>query len=257
MRMLQSMVMSKLPPDLKIPRNMSKPGRWLIRAESGYMRWLHEHRNWYIQLSTTVASSILKGLAELLQDPQGWQLFSTWASGTVPKDGDDLGELILDDDDWADYMRKAPGLSDQINNKLGDFAGGVRAKMAMEDRDALQGPVKIKFHAEVGGKYGGYLTGYQILHGTNEDVGGLSITGTYRAQRTRKSSSFSYVVTFENLEYVWNDIEDHQSQYALDIAFDDYFKMLSVMGWGVPEPQDYIVHIKWNPEAPVSVAVDL
>lgn len=260
---MHRMVMAKVPPDLKIPKGMSPAGSFLIMREAEYMRGLYalgtmsKYIRWYMNLSALLANRMLLGIAQFFQDPQGWQLFAAWASGSVPKEGDEMGELIISDDDWTEYMRKAPGLSDQIKRGLASYAAKVRERLASPAirpfGNTDQGNFEFAIHGEVAGDAGGYRTGYELLHGSNRTVGDLTLKGTYKAKRFETQSQNTYDVLFENLEYVWNDIIDHNARYAFDIIFQDYFRMLSVLGWGVSDPQDYIVRIRWSPGGPVRI----
>ena len=56
----------------------------------------------------------------------------------------------------------------------------------------------------------GYLTGYELLHGTNWKEGGLS----YKGKITKKGAScFS-----GSIDFVWNDIIDPNFLYGKDIV---------------------------------------
>ena len=262
-RMLQSMLMGTLPPELKIPEKAGFMYKGFLRAYKpvgALLRFMYGHTNAYFRLQAELWEAELTAFAEFVQDPQGWQLFSCWVFGLVPKGRDALGELVLDDEEWGNYMRKNQDLSDQINNELRSLAGRIAATGFGETRDAIQSNVTLKFHAEVGGPGGGFRTGYQILHGCNDTVGGLGVTGTSRAQRRwlpKPGPPYQrWEVTFDNLRYVWNDIEDHNTRYAPDIVFNDLFRMLANI-WGGVEPQDYIVRIKWTPQVPVSFTINI
>jgi hypothetical protein len=241
---------------LHLPKNTNAAGVALVVTEWVAMRKLYSADNFASRALASMWRAELTALAWLVADRQGWQLFSTWLYGSVPQKGKQLGELILDDEEWAQYMRKAPGLSDQINNELLKLAVRIASTLKGETSGKNQGKVTLKFHGEVGGASGGYTTGYSLLHGTNDTVGGLGITGKYRAQRTGSTASSPCQVTFENLEYIWNDVMDHNTKYAPDVVFNDLFRMLAIILDEI-DPGDYIVRIKWKPEAPVSLTADL
>lgn len=251
-------IATQKPPELTIPDNMPLLGQWLIMGESWYMRLLNSWKNPAIRVSALLASVALKKLAAFAQDPEGWELFSAWVDGKIPKKGNNPGELILNNEQWTSYMRAAPGLTDQIHKALTKYAKEICENLAKKDSTAAKGPFETCFHAEVAGVAGGFRTGYELLHGTNKPAGDLGITGNYQARIVPERSmppspSRCYDVAFEDLEFVWNDVVDHNKRYATDMVFNDYFRMLSVIGYGVPMPEDYVLRIIWEPDDAVFV----
>ena len=91
-------------------------------------------------------------------DDAGYVILSHWLSGS--------GEpLILTDGRWGDYMRENELLRRQLKNRLESDCMGRRSEGQFDDL----------FNAEI---ENGYNTGYEMLHGTNADVGGFEMSGT-------------------------------------------------------------------------------
>ncbi len=117
----------------------------------------------------------------------------------------------------------------------------------------VEGKVDLTFHAEVGGKYGGYWTGYNLLHGSNKEAGDFELSGKFKAVRATPPGT-GYTVTYEKLEFVFNDIADVNTRYASDVGFARMAaNMASCLG-GLP-PKDYILHVEWEAVAPIKIEV--
>ena len=248
--------LSGSPPRLHLPKGTTPAGLILIITEWVTMRTLAAFDNSSTRGLATIWQAELKALAWMVEDKQGWQLFSTWLHGQVPKQGSELGELILDDTEWSQYMRSSATLRNQINDALMKKAVQIVSTLKREKSDKRQSDFAMSFHAEIGGAAGGYTTGYSLLHGTNKGEGDFGISGKYSAQRMQPNPQSPYKVTFERLEYVWNDILDMNARYAPDITFTDLFKMLAIILKEVA-PQDYIARIKWRPNIPVTFTIDI
>jgi len=137
-------------------------------------------------------------------DDQGELLFDHWRNGKGK-------ELFLSDPKfWGDYMRAHAGLRDaieyEIANKIGTHAGAFKGVMSYD--------------------FGGwYRTGYELLGGSNADVGGLSYTGDL----TINGDELHY-----HVKMTWNDIMD---------PIDDWKDQLG--DWLFPGTP-YTVHISWT-----------
>jgi len=87
-------------------------------------------------------------------DKQAWEIFDLWFNGKAD-------DVTFENDDWADYMRADAGLTTQIHAHLLAHAESMRARI-----NRSEGPIKesfhLTFHAELGGTYGGYRTGYEV-----------------------------------------------------------------------------------------------
>ena len=118
------------------------------------------------------------------------------------------------------------------------------------------------FHGEVGrtsqtGKAisGGYLTGYQILHGSKKSgtLNDVQIEGKFTAQS--KGSETTYTVTFSDLQFTWNDIINVNRDYHMDKVLANYARWEKEYTGGGAHPKDYAVHIKWTAPEPVTIEV--
>jgi hypothetical protein len=237
---------------LSLPKNPTTAGALTVVFEWLTMRAAYLGRK-SLGIKSLPTDELLIYLPWLAQDPRGWELFSNWLFGLVPRQADNLGELILDNQEWTDYMRAAPGLSDQIEKNLSTYVDSIVSTVDLDSSGKAEGRITMKYRAEVGGTYGSYGTGYQLLHGVNYDVGGLGVTGKWSVVRSKPNNFlWAYDVKFEDLQYVWNDIEDHNSNYPLDICFNDMYGMFAAITDEV-DPVDYIVRIKWKAEAPISI----
>ena len=77
------------------------------------------------------------------------------------------------------------------------------------------------------------LKGYQLLHGTNKDVGDFQITGKIKRIEDK---------CFEgNITQQWNDIIDHNKKYWDDIILNAVMRFLFYLF-----PRDYVIKIQFN-----------
>ena len=204
---------------------------------------------------TAMGAKIIRKTAEYtLGDKQGRQLLELWVSGTAPD------EVTLDDDDWGEYMRKEPHLQEQIHKRLELDAYTFRDRLK-----ASSGRIEIdyetSFHGQVGEKegnvkYGGYFTGYQILHGSKktDTLKDVQIIG--KATVAWKGvSKTAYTVTYRNLQFIWNDIINVNPQYRMDRILANYSRWEKEFSSGGATPKDYTVHIKWNATEDVTINI--
>jgi hypothetical protein len=191
-------------------------------------------------------------------DKQGRYLLELWLSGSAPD------EVVLDSDDWGDYMRAEPDLQKQIYSRLLSDAYAKRAQLSESREGHIGGAYQASFHGEVGRKSftgkeisGGYLTGYQILHGSkkNETLKDVQIIGKFTAAWTGATGNPApYQVVFEDLQFVWDDIINVNPHYKADLLFANYAKSENRYT-SRPKPKDYVLHIKWKADKPVTINV--
>ena len=126
---------------------------------------------------------IRKTIGYAFGDKQGRELLALWLSGKA------ADEVTLDSEDWGDYMRAEPDLQKQIYKKLESDAYAMRERLN-QSSGRLEGAYECSFHGEVSKKSisgnqidGGYLTGYQILHGSKktDTLRDVEITGQFTA----------------------------------------------------------------------------
>ena len=136
-------------------------------------------------------------------DAQGKILFDRWRNGG--------GELSLDDPElWGNYMRAHASLRDAIEIEIAGKAGNKSG--------AFKGVMSYDFG-------GGYMTGCQMLGGSNSRVGGLAYSGYLSVN----GDELNY-----NVNLVWNDIMN-----PID-SRDDRFG-----AWVFPGTT-YTVHVIWS-----------
>ena len=209
----------------------------------------------YYPITATGAKIIRKAVEWGAGDEQGNQLLELWLSGTAPD------EVTLDDDSWGDYMRKEPNLQKEIQNQLKQDAYSFINRFKMGTKK-IEFDYEASFHGEVGEKagyvkYGGYFTGYQILHGskktdTLKDVQILAkVTVEWKG-----AAPLPYTVTYKDLQFMWDDIINVNPKYKMDKILANYSRWEKEFTSGGPPPKDYSVHIKWKGTDPVTFSVN-
>jgi hypothetical protein len=118
---------------------------------------------------------------------------------------------------WGEYMKKNDLLTDQVFSILNQDAS-QRQK---------SGDYNLTTHAEIENGYG---TGYEMLHGTNRDVGDFQIAGNADYQGNR---------VVYNLTFTWNDKIDPNFTYGGDKTASDLLHKFY-------DPKDYDIHITWT-----------
>lgn len=191
-----------------------------------------------------LASTMRAGIW-VAEDKFADQILDRWLKGQT-------SEVTFEDEAWGKYMRAHKGLKKQIHDALAVHAERIRPQV---DRSAgTYGECFThRFHAEVGGKYGGYFTAYQLLHGSNKNVGDCEIQGTLSALRSGQAGS-AYTVTYEELQFIFHDIVDIFPDYALDVALARFTTGLAHCLYG-RRPKDYILHVKWKADDTVKIEV--
>ncbi len=238
----------------------NKPKRPLGMQE---MTWINENVN--LPIGAHAVKAVRQGYMFLPSDKQGRYILDLWLSGTAPD------EVTLDTDDWGDYMRAEPDLQEQIHKKLESDAPAIWEKMT-QSSGRLQGHYESSFHGEIGdtswtGKpqHGGYFTGYELLHGSKktDTLKDVQIIGQFTAVRLDQKAQgpyavaygVPYIVTYENLHFVWNDIVNPNEKYTDDTIYSNYSRFENKYT-GKPAPKDYILHIKWDAKESTTIAVD-
>lgn len=184
--------------------------------------------------------------ARAMMDEQAQEIFDLWFSG----EADD--EVTFDSEEWGNYMRAEKHLQQQIEARLTKHAEQLRDQ-SKGSTHTVEGEIDLTFHAEVGGKYGGYWSGYNLLHGSNKEVGDFELSGRFKAVRSHAPGG-AYTVTYEKLEYVFNDIADVNTRYSSDVGFARMAaNMASCLG-SLP-PKDYTLHVEWDAAAPIKIEV--
>jgi hypothetical protein len=187
--------------------------------------------------ATEFTANGINFLAKIYLDDYAEEIFHLWASGTAPS------EVVFDNARWSEYMQKDENLDSQIAAELEKLAGELRAEVDLNngniDRKFLH-----QFHAFVGKKYGGYRSGYTLLHGSNRTVGDMQISGGIVVNRNGKAGD-AYIVEFKDLNFQFNDIIDVNFKYGSDAAFGRAFQNVS-KALDKPLPKDYVLRIKWS-----------
>ncbi len=159
-----------------------------------------------------------------LFDDKGRIILDHWLNGS----GD---ELVFNDGDWGEYMMNNQLLSPVLCTRLQD---DVLSRTA-------SGTINQTFQAII---ENGYLTGYEMLHGTNEWVGGFNITGS--ATVIKDSTGCCNIIDY-SLTYTWNDIIDPEP---------DTYPGDAILSWILHlfyDPADYTIRISWTQNAKAKV----
>ena len=216
----------------------------------------------YFPVTAYMATGYRKLLYRLASDDQGRYILETWLAGTTDA-------VTLCSDDWGDYMRAEPDLQDQINAKLKNDADDY-----WESGQQLKRDYYSHFHGDIGhhglsgGPNGGYLTGYQLLHGSKHCYTRMTVTGVREVKLSEGNETMPklkdveiigrviaggspYKVTFDNLRFIWNDIVNPNSNYGGDNVLARYGAFENHYTGHIP-PRDYAIHITWEAAAPVT-----
>lgn len=208
----------------------------------------------FYPVTATGAKIIRKAAEWKCGDDQGNQLLELWLSGNAPD------EVTLDDDDWGAYMRAETHLQEQIQKQLQHDAFTFRDRFKMGTKK-IDFDYESSFHGQVGEKsgfvkYGGYFTGYQILHGSKktDTLKDVQIIAKVTVE-WKGPAQIPYTVTYNNLQFIWNDIINVNPQYKMDKILATYSRWEKEYTSGGSPPKDYIVHIKWKATDPVAINV--
>lgn len=146
---------------------------------------------------------------------------------------------INNEPEWTDYMKAAPELESQVEDKLVRKAQDLSVNIP--EGETITVPIDERFHADTAN--GESVNGYQFLHGTNADVGDYQIQGTATVTHTEDG----YTVKF-NVSHTWNDVIDPNGQYRSDRIKNFAAEVLTL---GRADPYD--IHITWNEESTIQL----
>jgi hypothetical protein len=192
------------------------------------------------------AAAVLAAI-RLSMDEYAREIFDLWFGGKAP------AEVTFDSPRWAAYMRAEPRLAQQIQTELAVYADLLRNEIESSSSSRLARPFTRVFHAEVGSDVGGYKTGYDVLHGSNGAAGDFVISGQAIAVSSGPNGA-ACLVTYTNLQFVFNDIVDANRKYNSDSMGLNVAKNLAT-ALHAPQPKDYMLRIKWAATAPVVIPV--
>ena len=143
-------------------------------------------------------------------DERGKEIFGMWLNGS--------GETAnLSGDNWTKYMSSNELLTEKVFDILKKDAS----------QRAQSGFLYVTTHAEI---ENGYFSGYEMLHGTDKNVGDFQIWG---------DANYSKEQVTYNLTLRWNDKIDPNFSYSGDV-------ISSVVLHTLFNPKDYDIHITWN-----------
>jgi hypothetical protein len=204
-----------------------------LSRNGGRMPGPQLERNW----STEGFAKALIAVVDRCQDDFARAIFQLWLSGNAPS------EVVFESPEWSKYMQADPWLEAQIIEQLEQLAENLRGEVDM-DHGKIDRKFLHQFHAAVGKPDGGYNTGYTLLHGSNETVGDMQISGRIVVNR-KGDDGEAYGVTFKNLQFQFNDVIDPNFKYKSDEVFRDLFVNVARVT-GANQPKDYILRIKWS-----------
>jgi len=154
-------------------------------------------------------------------------IFGHWLAGS----GNELD--IFYDSYFTEYMNANAMLNAQIKHWLITYANGY-----------LAGIINMRRHAEI---ENGYTTGYELLHGSNGEVGDFEIWGGFTTERQGNYLLYHFDITCQ-----WNDIIDPNYAYESDLTLEMFIGM-----FGFPfsyfSPDDYVIRIRWNKQLTIKV----
>jgi hypothetical protein len=143
---------------------------------------------------------------------------------------------IYDDPMWTSYMMEHEALRRQILGRL------MLAVKAIADRgEKGRFPFAERFHAEFPENRG--LSGYELLHGTNKDVGDFQLTGWADVADAYEPQDGDFDIDLE-LRFVFNDIVDPNNKYGRDTA---RAVLAEIATFG--EAESYRLSIGWGSSA--------
>ena len=159
---------------------------------------------------------------------RAWRvILSHWLGGS----GDELD--IFYDGYFSDYMNANALLNNSIRSWLLTYAYGYSA-----------GLINMRRHAEI---ENGYYTGYELLHGSNREVGDFEMWGGFTTERQG-----DYLLYHFNITCQWNDKIDPNYSYNSDVELETFIRLF---GFPFPyfSPADYVIRIRWNKKLTIKV----
>jgi hypothetical protein len=244
--------------NLKLERGEYKQGADVVHKfevsmhqiiAKGAMEWSSKNAETTRILTKEQAQGLVTAL-HLVQDEFGRELFNHWFYGTGAP------EVVLETERWGRYMLNEVNLSRRIQSALMRCAGKLIAPYYLKPpadgvKDSFTYECTAEDAMEVGPGYGGYRTGYELLHGANRNVGGFQISGKYDARSTGAAGR-PFNVTFSDLKFVFNDVIEPNFMFRLDWLTDIGARAVAELLHAGP-PIDYVVRIKWSGHLPVTV----
>ncbi len=149
-------------------------------------------------------------------DDQGVQLFNHWIGGTGTS-------IVTSGGTWGEYMASNGLLPDQILGWLTDDFNNRSAS----------GSLNLTKHAVI---ENGYSTGYEMLHGSNADVGDFTMKGT---ATVLDWSDWDHKAVRYDFTNTWNDKIDPNPTYFLDSVASAFLHLIY-------SPVDYTVSFSWD-----------
>ncbi len=159
---------------------------------------------------------------------RAWRvILSHWLGGS----GDELD--LFHDGYFSDYMNANALLNNSIRSWLLTYAYGHSA-----------GLINMRRHAEI---ENGYYTGYELLHGSNGEVGDFEMWGGFTTERQG-----DYLLYHFNITCQWNDKIDPNYSYNSDADLETFIRLF---GFPFPyfSPADYVIRIRWNKKLTIKV----
>ncbi|KZN58374.1 hypothetical protein N474_25600 [Pseudoalteromonas luteoviolacea CPMOR-2] len=152
-------------------------------------------------------------------DKFGDQILSHYVEGS--------GEALhLSSEEWAKYMKSNPHIRLKIRKMLLEHAKSNPESGEFSLKDAIKIGIDKGFMPYK-------RTGYGLLNGSNDDVGGFTIDGTLKVGKYGASFKFEYTATFNDIVDPRPEVGDGKWQTLADFVYD-----------GAPKP--YNIHISWQ-----------
>ena len=139
--------------------------------------------------------------------------------------------------DWGDYMMESEGLANMVGDYL--FPIGQQLKPGQGITVDVVTNMILGHTPEEAEKYDEMFSGYALLHGSNEDVGGFQMHGgIYKDE----NGVIEYDITYE-----WHDIMDFEKNYLTDVLGEMFFNSMKYLFPDRGYTMNYYnAHIIWN-----------
>jgi len=199
-----------------------KPAPWQrcrteMEAARNYLEILNSEHRMYPP-TTNIPAGLIEGL----------EISNHWLHGGGR-------ELVINNSRWSSYMMANQPLREQIRFWL--------------INDALERKFSSSFSETIHGDTGtqGWVTGYQVLHGSNSTVGDFEM-GVMAGVTNNKDGSRT--IRYQ-MKYTFNDISD---PLANNMA-DQFLKTLTgILFWA--DRKDFVVRIIWEADCEVTITSD-
>jgi RHS repeat-associated protein len=139
---------------------------------------------------------------------------------------------------WTTYMKKHQGLSTQVANKMRWASRKIFQKKNMKKGNMYESYEVLIDTSEK-------LTGYSLLHGTNQF---FDSWGKYTVTKLKGGC---IKISFD-LTHTWNDIIDPNDEYETDIQKSAWVTTQTRYFFD-KKPHDYVISIAWNAKATVTL----